>query len=147
MCLMLEAESLEDLLARINVELPKLFRFDCASLCLSLTRGKLFQSEHGHCYWMTPASMGNAMMGRETALVAHADIEARLFGSRALDVNSVAMVHLNLSKLGLSGILALGSKTAGFVSDEDSDDILRFLGLIVERTVQLWVLIDLANQS
>lgn len=68
-----------------------------------------------------------------------------LYGDRASEVHSEALVRLDFSRVTPPGLLALGGADPEQFHPEQAADLLEFLARIVERCVRLWL--DLPPQS
>lgn len=63
----------------------------------------------------------------------------QLYGHRAADLQSEAMVRLDISPVTPPGLLALGSTDPDQFHPDQSSDLLQYLAHIVERCIRLWL--------
>lgn len=80
--------------------------------------------------------MGGSMSYR---LASNVQGSQGLYGDRASDVHSEALVRLDFSRVTPPGLLALGGLDPDQFHPEQAADLLEFLARIVERCVRLWL--------
>jgi len=74
----------------------------------------------------------------EGALMGHAPTALGLFGERASEIGSVALVRLSPWNPGRSGVIGFASRDPGAFSADMGADLLIFLAAVVERTAERW---------
>jgi len=74
----------------------------------------------------------------EGALIGHAPTALGLFGERAREIGSVALVRLSPWTPAKSGVIGFGAGDPGAFSADMGADLLIFLAAVVERTAERW---------
>tara|TARA_R110000824_G_scaffold118960_9_gene271743 strand:+ start:48515 stop:49252 length:738 start_codon:yes stop_codon:yes gene_type:complete len=144
---MLDAPSFDALIEYITLPegLAQTLGLASAAICIEVT-GQVNRAE---TIGMRLLERGGVtrMMGGEVPyrLVSNVHGSEGLYGERACDVHSEALVRLDFSRVTPPGLLALGGNDIDQFHPDQAADLLEFLGRIVERCVRIWL--DLPPQS
>ena len=115
---------------------------DIARRCFELTGGAvgLEGVERVPVGWveLPPASVEELLDGRSEFRLGQIPEADFLFGDRAPEVRSTALIRLEIWGPARSGVLAFGSSDPDGFFRGMSTDLIDFLGRVVERTAERW---------
>jgi hypothetical protein len=138
---MLDAQSFEALIDYITLPngLAQTLGLAAAALCMEVTSPAASADLNG--LRLLEKDGVDRMMGGHLPyrLIANVHGSQGLYGARAAEVRSEALVRLDFSRLTPPGLLALGGGDADQFHPDQAADLLEFLARIVERCVRLWL--------
>ena len=144
----LDADTFDAFVAVVTDDFPELLNVDVVRLCLEAettmvderTRSRV---ETGGSIVMAPprtlaAAFGDNALG-PVALRDDVVVNRVIFGEQAGDLRSEALVRLDLGAYASPGLLAFGAIDPQRFHREQADDLLTFLGGVVERAMRDWM--------
>ncbi len=137
---LLDAQSLEEVLAAIGSELADVMGVDTCVLALECERAQIGYLKGPGLYRLTQGSVQRVMGDEAVMLNETATYDALVFGKQADHVASSCLVRLHLAEHGVDGILGFGSSAAGAFDQSQGARIVTFLGHFVERVLSTWLL-------
>lgn len=138
---MLDAPSFDALIEYITLPggLARTLGLAAASICIEVT-GQVSRAETIGMRLLENGGVDRMMGGNYPwRLTANVQGSQSLYGDRASDVYSEALVRLDFSRVTPPGLLALGGLDPEQFHPEQAADLLEFLARIVERCVRLWL--------
>ncbi len=137
--MLMEAESLEHLVHVITQDLAPALGIDVVTLCVEGSEGDgrpSVQNLH-----VLPEGTIDALLGpgKTVRLAGERPDDGTVFGPAAGLIESHALARLDLGEAAPLGLLALGSREATKYEAGQGSELLGFLGLSVERLLQLWL--------
>ncbi|MGB0844565.1 MAG: DUF484 family protein [Alphaproteobacteria bacterium] len=141
------AYTIEDLLQEYATKLAPNMAVDYVSLCLESESGRLTHLKIPGVYWLTPGSLDAAMHDQEIIMSSSGDEYVRVFGQDATNINSCALVQLEMPELRTRGVLAFGTKAHGYFSPEQGTELVSFLGKISEKLLSRAFLTAFTNSD
>lgn len=137
---LLDAQSLEEVLAAIGSELADVMGVDTCVLALECERAQIGYIKGPGLYRLTQGSVQRVMGAQAVMLNETATFDALVFGKQADRVASSCLVRLRLADHGVDGILGFGSSAEGAFDQSQGARIVTFLGHFVERVLSTWLL-------
>lgn len=127
---LLDADSLEELVAVINEDLPGVLEVDIVAIALEQT-GSTGQGSLNIAP-LVPGEVDYLLgAGQDVLLLADLADEAQLFGNGAEQIRSAAFARLAPGAMAPSGVLAMGSHQEGAFHPSQGTELLAFLASIV----------------
>ena len=83
----------------------------------------------------------DALIGPDCDLRTDSDerLDEAVFGPDAAILRSQALARIHLGEAGPAGLLALGSRFPGAFDGHEAEDLVRFLGRVVEQCIRHWL--------
>ncbi|MDO8290975.1 MAG: DUF484 family protein [Parvibaculum sp.] len=138
---MLDAPSFDALVEYITLPdgLARTLGLASATICMEAT-GNVSRADTIGIRLLERGGVARMMGGtHDYRLVANVQGSAGLYGDRADEVRSEALVRLEFSRVTPPGLLALGGRDMDQFHPDQAADLLEFLARIVERCVRLWL--------
>ncbi len=136
---LLDAQSLQEVLAAIGSELADVMGVDACVLALECDRAQIGYLKGPGLYRLTEGSVERVMGDQPVMLNATATYDALVFGKQAEHVASSCLVRLRVREHGVDGILGFGSGYVGAFDQGQGARIVGFLGHFVERVLNTWL--------
>lgn len=137
---LLDAQSLEQVLATVGSELADVMGVDACVLALECERAQIGYLKGPGLYRLTPGSVQRVMGDKPVMLSETATFDALVFGKQAEQIASSCLVRLQVAEHGVAGILGFGARDVGAFDQGQGERIVSFLGHFVERVLGSWLL-------
>lgn len=138
---LLEARSFDDLVQIATRELSTCLGVDAVALCIETDGQMVATTPVPFDVSILPRGMVNTMIGSDAAYLLHSG-RIRLpsiYGEISSQLESEALVRLNISPNTPTGLLALGSLESATFHSDQSTDLLDFLARTLERCFRTWL--------
>ena len=132
--IILEAGCMADLGLVVAEDLPALLDVDVAALAFEMGEPAVI---HPGVHFLPTGYLDKLMGDDEVILKAHAPGDPVVFGDGVGLVNSYALVRIDPANAP-SGLLALGSRSERTFQPSQGNELLSFLGRVIEDCVQRW---------
>ena len=132
---MLEADTLENLIHVISMDMPMLLDVDAVSLCFETGGEDFGEADNPGLRWFAPNTV-KKVLGSDNEfakLLEHTSDDGSVFGEAAGIVRSAALARIGPQNKLPSGLLALGSRTKGSFHGGQGTDLLMFLARVLEH--------------
>ena len=140
---LLDAKSFEDLAKVVLKRLPKLFDISAAALCIEAGDHVPAGATDIGIIVVERGALDSLMeSARSVALRSDIEGDKKIFGSRAGNVRSAALLRLDLGSKVPNGLLALGAKSPTGFDPRQGTELLSFFSYVLQRTIQRWLIQD-----
>ena len=132
---MLEANTIENLIHVISMDMPMLLDVDAVSLCFETGGEDFGELDNTGVRWFAPNTV-KKVLGSDNEfakLLEHTSDDGSVFGEAAGIVRSAALARIGPQNKLPSGLLALGSRTKGSFHGGQGTDLLMFLARVLEH--------------
>ena len=132
---MLEANTIENLIHVISMDMPMLLDVDAVSLCFETGGEDFGELDNPGLRWFAPNTV-KKVLGSDNEfakLLEHTSDDGSVFGEAAGIVRSAALARIGPQNGLPSGLLALGSRTKGSFHGGQGTDLLMFLARVLEH--------------
>ena len=132
---MLEANTIENLIHVISMDMPMLLDVDAVSLCFETGGEDFGELDNPGVRWFAPNTV-KKVLGSDNEfakLLEHTSDDGSVFGEAAGIVRSAALARIGPQNELPSGLLALGSRTKGSFHGGQGTDLLMFLARVLEH--------------
>ncbi len=137
---LLGAAGFEHLVHIITTDLAVVLDLDVVTLCVEVAETPCPHAVRAGVYTLEPGTVDRLVgAGRTAMLEADAPGERMIFGGGAGLVRSQALLRLEFSRRGPTGVLALGSRRPGHFHPGQGTELLGFLASVLEHSVRLWL--------
>lgn len=137
----LDAESFEEFLHVVTRDFRELLRVDVARFCLEATED--LSADTPAIVSLQPGALTQLLdrHGEAQRVVLRGGVrgEPAIFGAYADAIGSEAWIRLDFGPSVRPGLLAFGAGDAHRFSEDQGDDLLTFLGAVVERAMRGWL--------
>ncbi len=141
---LLDSRSLEELLETIITELPLIVDVDMIALIMEADK---FEVPHHYSNGIRLAEKGvlSVLIGDKSyvlqANIVNQNFVASLYGkSAATLIKSHALIRLELLPQSSPTVIAFASRNPTLFDDNQGTELLRFLAMVIERTLRLWLI-------
>jgi uncharacterized protein YigA (DUF484 family) len=136
---LLDAESYEDFLVRLNQELPRIIDIPVIVLGIERSGPVAVTPELANIRLLADGKV-ESLFGPQRKLLLRRDIagDRDLYGALAEEVSSDALVRLNLPSSGSEAVLAFGADDPNYFDDDQGTELLTFLGRTIETLIGTW---------
>lgn len=141
---LVDAQSFAQLIEIVTDEIPRLLDVDVATLCVERGESSPRQPRTEGVY-VIAAGRVSALLGPDREILLRPEsagpdgAEPSLFGARAHEVRSDALVRLKPSSNAPAGLLALGSREPEKFHPGQGTELLSFLARVLERCIRGWL--------
>lgn len=137
----LDAEDLSELVHRVTRDWPVTLGVDAAAIGIELDGPRREALGIGDITALTPGWIDRLLDDRDAVILRGPDVTAArmLFGPAAPLINAQAMVRLQPGEGTPLGLLAFGTRDEDGFYPGQGTELLRFLGAILERCLNLWL--------
>ncbi|MGC9419465.1 DUF484 family protein [Rhodovulum marinum] len=142
---LLEPDDFGGFLAALSGEVAAILRIDCLRLLLEShdDAEEAVLSALGEVVQVVPAGFTEAYAGgahgrslRDVTLRQQVPGSTALYGEKAADIRSEALLRLDFGPGRLPGMIAMGSEDPHLFAPNQGTDLLAFLGGVVDRTMR-----------
>lgn len=137
----LGARSFEHLIDIVTGDFAAKLSVDVVTICVEGRDASLPRAVKAGVYVLEPGAI-DAVMGRQVETLLRDDVhdaDPAVFGPAASLVRSEALARLNIGPEAPPGLIAIGSREAGFFSPSHSTELLGFLARAVELAIRNWL--------
>jgi uncharacterized protein YigA (DUF484 family) len=141
---LVEAQSFAHLIDTVTGTLPGLLDIDVATICVE-RGGSSPKQVKTEGVFVIPSGRVNALLGPEREILLRPESagpeggEPALFGAKAAEVRSDALVRLKPSSAAPAGLLALGSREPEKFHPGQGTELLGFLARVLDRCIRGWL--------
>ncbi len=137
--LLLDAQSFEQLIQTITIDLAVLLDFDVACLIIESGNRDMPGTDTSGVRVVKAGSIERWIGRREMVLTGNIYGDPAIFGGGAGIVHSEALIRLHISSDSPPGLLAFGSRMPDMFHTGQSTELIGFLGRVVERCIRSWL--------
>jgi len=141
---LVEAQTFAQLIATVTETIPRMLDVDVVTLCVEKAPNSPKQVKTEGVLLIPPGRVA-ALLGPDADILLRPDSagpdggEPTLFGARAHEVRSDALVRLKPSSVTPAGLLVLGSREPEKFHPGQGTELLGFLARVLERCIRGWL--------
>ena len=135
----LEAESFEEFIHVVTLDLPSLLNVDISTLIVEAEGSKIPHISTAGVKVVPEGTLDRWMEGRPTQLHANITGHEAIYGSGATLVRSQALVRVDISGHTPPTLLAFGSRDPNMFEAGQATDLISFLARVIERVFRSWL--------
>jgi uncharacterized protein YigA (DUF484 family) len=136
---LLQAPSLEELIRIIVGKLPKMFDIAAAALCVESDKTLPGVGKTGIV--LVPNGTLDELLAEERPVALRAGVagDERIFGPKAGQINSVALMRLELGRKAPKALLVLGARSPAGFDPRDGTELLGFFAYVLQHSIRRWL--------